>query len=136
MRVAAEPRSPCIWTRSWVEWAQEYPEEIEDLLMLPIAHGEGRFVAASEDVLNGLRERGQIALRYVDNPNGSMGDVAGICDPSGRIFGLMPHPDRYLDWTLHPFWTRLNAVTRDPSRPTPGAMMFRAAVEAATAARV
>jgi phosphoribosylformylglycinamidine synthase len=101
------------------------------VLTLPIAHGEGRFVALSDDVLAGLREHGQIALTYVDNPNGSAADIAGICDVTGRIFGLMPHPERYLDWTLHPFWTRLSATTRAPGRPTPGAMMFRAAVEAA-----
>jgi len=138
VRVEADAGSPCIWTRPWAEWAAEHPGEADDVLRLPIAHGEGRFVAASEEVVAGLRERGQIALRYAagDNPNGSMGDVAGLCDASGRIFGLMPHPDRYLGWTLHPFWTRLEAEVRDPRRPTPGAMMFRAAVEAAQATRV
>lgn len=135
-RVAANPESPCIWTRPWAELAASRRELADDLLQLPIAHGEGRFVAASPEVLAGLRERGQVALTYLDNPNGSQADIAGICDVTGRIFGLMPHPDRYLDWTLHPYWTRLDASVRDPRQPAPGAMMFRAAVEAAQLTRV
>jgi phosphoribosylformylglycinamidine (FGAM) synthase-like amidotransferase family enzyme len=136
VRVAANPASPCLWTRPLAEWAAENPEQAEDALMLPIAHGEGRFVTAGPRVLTGLREHGQIALTYVDNPNGSAADIAGICDPTGRIFGLMPHPERYLEWTLHPFWTRLDPAMRTSDKPTPGSMMFRAAVEAAQTARV
>lgn len=136
VRVAANPSSPCLWTRPLVDWAAENPDEVGDVMLLPIAHGEGRFVAADDRVLASLREHGQIALTYTNNPNGSAADIAGICDTSGRIFGLMPHPERYLDWTMHPFWTRLNPTTRSGSKPTPGARMFRAAVEAATAARV
>lgn len=73
-----------------------------DRIELPIAHGEGRFVGKA----------GHAALKYVDNPNGSEDDVAGICDPTGRIFGLMPHPERYVDITNHPEWTR--GVDRAP----------------------
>lgn len=138
VRVAAEPDSPCVWTRGWRTLATQFPAGTgEDVMRLPIAHGEGRFVAASSAVLAQLAERKQIALRYVDNPNGSAGDVAGICDATGRIFGLMPHPERYLDWTLHPYATRLPEKLRHPTTgfggrpvPTPGLAMFRSAVEA------
>lgn len=134
--VAANPESPCIWTRPLAEWAAANPEHRDAALLLPIAHGEGRFVTAGPDVLQSLRDNQQVALTYVDNPNGSVADIAGVCDATGRIFGLMPHPERYLDWTLHPFWTRLDPALRDSGRPTPGALMFRAAVEAAQTARV
>jgi phosphoribosylformylglycinamidine synthase len=83
---------------------------------LPIAHGEGRFVPRDEAVLAKLRDGGQFILKYVDaegnpgpypiNPNGSVEDVAALCDPSGRIMGLMPHPERFVDPTQHPQWTR------------------------------
>lgn len=136
VRVTANPSSACLWTRPLADWAAEHPDEAGDVMLLPIAHGEGRFLAADERVIDSLRAHGQIALTYADNPNGSAADIAGICDTTGRIFGLMPHPERYLDWTLHPFWTRLSPSVRSGARPTPGAMMFRAAVEAATAARV
>ncbi|MFW6066168.1 MAG: phosphoribosylformylglycinamidine synthase subunit PurQ, partial [Planctomycetota bacterium] len=78
--------------------------------------GEGKFVPASDDVLARLRDGGQVALRYVDeqgqpggypvNPNGSIDDVAAICDASGRVMGLMPHPERFVENTHHPQWTR------------------------------
>ncbi|MDR2440733.1 MAG: phosphoribosylformylglycinamidine synthase subunit PurQ [Planctomycetaceae bacterium] len=73
-------------------------------MYLPIAHAEGRFVFR-ENVTQPLQ---QLALRYdsEENPNGSMLNVAGVCDVSGRIFGLMPHPERHVDFTQHPHWTR------------------------------
>ncbi len=88
-----------------------------EAISLPIAHGEGKFVCRTDETLTRLRAGGQIALRYVDaegrtgrpypiNPNGSVDDVAGVCDPSGRVLGLMPHPERYVDPTHHPQWTR------------------------------
>lgn len=87
-----------------------------EIITLPVAHGEGKFVTRDEGVLAGLREREQIALRYVDtagntgrypvNPNGSVDDVAGICDETGRVLGLMPHPERFIEVTQHPQWTR------------------------------
>lgn len=138
VRVRADPASACIWTRPLAELGEgrSGSARADDVLMLPIAHGEGRLVAADEGVLDELEQRGQIALRYVDNPNGSARDAAGICDATGRILGLMPHPERYLDWTQHPFWTRLgDSIIRDRDR-APGAMMFRAAVEAAMNAKV
>ncbi len=108
---------------------------------LPIAHGEGRFVTASQEVFDQLESNGQVALRYAAsgvlglggadesgfNPNGSVGDVAGICDPSGRVLGLMPHPERYTDTTHHPLWTR---VGKSGEGDVPaGLSLFKNAVE-------
>jgi phosphoribosylformylglycinamidine synthase len=78
-----------------------------DEIELPVAHGEGRFVADAA-VLDQLAANHQIALRYSSgtNPNGAALDIAGICDPSGRVFGLMPHPERFLRFENHPRWTR------------------------------
>ncbi len=87
-----------------------------DKIELPIAHGEGRFYA-SDNTVNELTKRDMIALRYAKNgfsakgefpynPNGSLDDIAGICDESGRIFGLMPHPERFIDTYQHPLWTK------------------------------
>lgn len=84
---------------------------------LPVGHGEGKFVVSDPSTLGALTSTGQVVLRYADewhrptqeypaNPNGSLEAIAGICDPSGRIFGLMPHPDRYFDPLCHPRWTR------------------------------
>jgi phosphoribosylformylglycinamidine synthase subunit PurQ / glutaminase len=87
-----------------------------EIIALPIAHGEGKFVPRDEAAHAALREGDQLALRYVDvegnsggypiNPNGSIDDIAGICDPTGRVMGLMPHPERFVDVTHHPRWTR------------------------------
>ncbi len=104
-RLEADDRSVCLWTRDL------------DPLDLPIAHGEGRFVASAEAIAR-WRERGQIALRYVvsgdhpfaGNPNGSMEDIAGVCDPTGVVLGLMPHPERFTHATHHPHWTRMSAA--------------------------
>ena len=84
-------------------------------LSLPIAHAEGKFVTRDEAAFEQLEKSGQLVLRYRPvegstddyNPNGSRGDVAGMCDQSGRVFGLMPHPERFVDPTQHPQWTRL-----------------------------
>jgi phosphoribosylformylglycinamidine synthase len=77
-------------------------------MYLPVAHAEGKFVARDERTLGQLDAAGQLVLRYVsaDNPNGSMADVAGVCDATGRVLGLMPHPERHVDRTQHPRWTR------------------------------
>ncbi|MBN1394489.1 MAG: phosphoribosylformylglycinamidine synthase subunit PurQ [Pirellulales bacterium] len=77
-------------------------------MYLPVAHAEGKFVARDERTLDDLDAAGQLALRYAaaDNPNGSMADVAGVCDSTGRVLGLMPHPERHIDPTHHPRWTR------------------------------
>lgn len=110
----------CIWTQA-IHLDQT-------TALLPVAHGEGRFVAESGDLLHRLDDSGQIALRFAegDNPNGSTANIAGICDASGLVFGLMPHPERYTSWNQHPYWTRLSRteMTGDP----PGMQIFRNAV--------
>jgi phosphoribosylformylglycinamidine synthase len=113
--LVAEANSPCIWTRGLQR------------LELPIAHGEGRFTAPCA-VLDQIEARGQVALRYLgDNPNGSDRDIAGICDRSGLILGLMPHPERFTDPTHHPQWTRQDA---DWQAQTPtGLRLIRNAVD-------
>lgn len=100
------PDSPCIFTRG-----------IESLY-LPIRHGEGKFMAESKETLSALKEANLVATTYADpatgestrkypaNPNGSQAAIAGICDPSGRLFGFMPHPEAFLHRTNHPRWTR------------------------------
>jgi phosphoribosylformylglycinamidine synthase I len=119
VRIEVPAETRCIWTRN----LQMPP----GTAMLPIAHGEGRFIA-SEDDLSRLETMNCVAVRYApdDNPNGSLGHVAGICDRRGLVFGLMPHPERYTRWTSHPTWTRLGAdgMAVDP----PGLQMFRNAV--------
>jgi len=86
-------------------------EGIEQMY-LPVAHAEGKFVTRDDETLGQLEADGQLALRYVhaDNPNGSISDVAGVCDATGRVLGLMPHPERYIDPTQHPRWTRGEAT--------------------------
>jgi len=86
-------------------------------LELPVRHGEGKFFA-EQAVIDELFKRRQVAMQYVDaqgnlaqgrwplNPNGSLHDIAGICDSTGRIFGLMPHPEAYNHYTNHPDWIR------------------------------
>jgi phosphoribosylformylglycinamidine synthase subunit PurQ / glutaminase len=94
-----------------------------DRLELPVAHAEGKFVARDPETLAGLESRQQLCLRYdghriggqiayPENPNGSQADVAGVCDETGRVFGLMPHPERNIDATHHPQWTRRPLRTR------------------------
>ena len=115
----------CIWTAGFADVPPE-------AMVLPSAHGEGRFVATDETTA-ALESEGRIALRYTeaDHFNGSRGRVAGICDASGLVFGLMPHPERYTRWSQHPTWTRLGAAVR--SGDTPGLAMFRNAVHHAMA---
>lgn len=117
--VEFEAASRCVWTRGL---GGEEPEAS----VLPIAHGEGCFVADPE-TLALLETGGQVALRYTSDVNGSAGRIAGICDPTGRVFGLMPHPERFLEWNRHPAWTSLDASVMEPE-PI-GLRMFRSAVE-------
>ena len=65
----------------------------DEIIALPIAHGDGNFFADERD-LAFLEDKDLITLRYADNPNGSLNDIAGICDESKKIYGLMPHPER------------------------------------------
>ena len=100
-----DPDGKCVWTR-----------ELPRIIYLPVAHGEGKFIPKEEGVLKKLKQNGQIVFRYADrmgnlagypyNPNGSIENIAGICDPTGRIFGLMPHPERHIDYVQHPNWRR------------------------------
>jgi phosphoribosylformylglycinamidine synthase len=128
-----DPQTPCAFTEGL------------DVIDLPIRHGEGKFYTAP-DIMARLENNHQIVARYAKpggepaggafphNPNGSLGDVAGICDPTGLVFGLMPHPEAFNHWTNHPLWTRqTDARRRDGQSPlptglTPGIQMFRNAV--------
>ena len=103
---------------------------------LPVAHGEGRFLMSGPAALDALESAGQVILHYAGgdsrptqdypaNPNGSAGAVAGVCDPTGRIFGLMPHPERFTEPWHHPRWTRQNS----PINPD-GLRIFASAVGA------
>lgn len=115
------PKSRCIFTKNI------------DMLYLPVRHGEGKFVA-KEIFLQKLNKNNQVALWYVDergdlsnypwNPNGSLENIAGICDETGRIFGLMPHPEAYLYKTNNPRWTREKL-----SEEGMGVKVFRNAVD-------
>ena len=84
-------------------------------MYLPVAHAEGKVVADPEVlprlnvVLTYTDEQGNSQAGYPYNPNGSAGNIAGICDASGRVFALMPHPERHIRGTQHPQWTRLGA---------------------------
>ena len=88
-------------------------------IYLPIAHGEGKVVTKDEATLDELRSGGHIAFKYVDkdgqdgdypvNPNGSMDSIAALTDTTGRVLGLMPHPERFVRPTQHPHWSRLGA---------------------------
>jgi phosphoribosylformylglycinamidine synthase I len=106
-----------------------------NVMHIPMAHGEGNFVCRKEWILKGLEQAGQIALRYVnpdgrpatgfpDNPNGSQDDIAGVCDFTGRVLGLMPHPERHVLPTQHPRWTR-DGLKKEGD----GLRLFRNAVE-------
>ena len=98
--------SPCVFTKGLSH------------LFLPVRHGEGKFVVRDENVLSRLQEQNQIVCQYAHpetglptdqypyNPNGSIQAIAGICDPTGRIFGLMPHPEAFNHFTNHPRWRR------------------------------
>jgi len=86
-------------------------------IYLPVAHAEGKIVARDAAFLDKLKSDGQVAFKYVDkngqegnypvNPNGSMDSIAGLTDTTGRILGLMPHPERFVRPTHHPHWSRL-----------------------------
>jgi phosphoribosylformylglycinamidine synthase len=94
-----------------------WTEGLDDIVYYPVAHAEGKFVPRDENIMNLLNANGRVAFRYcshdgakpkyTENPNGSVDDIAGITDSTGRILGLMPHPERHLLFTQHPYWTRL-----------------------------
>jgi len=102
-------------------------------IYLPVAHAEGKLVTRDAGVLEKLNSADHVAFRYVDadgctgpfpvNPNGSVDSIAGLTDSTGRVLGLMPHPERFIHPTHHPHWTRL----RDPGEPD-GMTIFNNAV--------
>jgi phosphoribosylformylglycinamidine synthase len=106
------------WVRLGVQGGRSVFLTGIESMYLPVAHAEGKFVARDGEVLRQLEADGQLALRYLsqegdngeaaypDNPNGSVASVAGVCDTTGRVLGLMPHPERHIDPTHHPRWTR------------------------------
>jgi phosphoribosylformylglycinamidine synthase subunit PurQ / glutaminase len=111
--VAFERRSRCVWTKGLEE------------RLLPVRHGEGRFVARDAAALEALEREGLVAARYARaSPNGSDRAIAGICDPSGRVFGLMPHPEGFLIRENHP-------GRRRTFREEPGVELFENGVRAA-----
>lgn len=99
-------RFQCEWVgltveKSAAEWLGFMPPQID----LPIAHGEGKFIAASPKVMSELKKNKQIAFRYSPkNPNGSDFAIAGICNKWGNVVGLMPHPERFVTLYQHPHW--------------------------------
>jgi phosphoribosylformylglycinamidine synthase subunit PurQ / glutaminase len=133
VHLTVNPASACIFTKGLRQ------------LELPVRHGEGKFFTDPESLAK-LEDRQQIVLRYAlsdgtpangvfpANPNGSIVDVAGISDPSGHVFGLMPHPEAYNHWTNHPNWTHLKerikrGLAASVSEVTPGVRIFKNAVD-------
>jgi phosphoribosylformylglycinamidine synthase len=104
-----DPASPCIFTVG-----------IDRGIYLPVRHGEGKFLCDSAATLARIETEHLAVLRYSNadydsatmefpaNPNGSTGAIAALCDPSGRLLGLMPHPEAFVHYTQHPRWTREN----------------------------
>ena len=123
-----EPNSPCVFTRGL------------DMMPLPIRHGEGKVFTPDRRLLDRLEQAGCVACRYVDpedgqptgrypcNPNGSLNAIAGLSDPSGRVFGLMPHPEAYLFPENHPAWDLDRHRGRLPQEGL-GLRIFRNAVD-------
>ncbi|MFA4856077.1 MAG: phosphoribosylformylglycinamidine synthase I [archaeon] len=115
-----------------------------DAIRVPVAHGEGKFTA-SKETLEELNNAGQVVFRYAKpdgsaancefpfNPNGSAEDIAGICDKSGRIFGMMPHPERNIFFTQQDDWTLQKEMLKRAGKKLPeeseGMKIFRNAVE-------
>jgi phosphoribosylformylglycinamidine synthase subunit PurQ / glutaminase len=132
IHLRANPQSPCVFTRGI------------ETVYLPIRHGEGKFVTDNEATLQELLGNHQVALQYVDpethkpteafphNPNGSTAAIAGVCDPTGRIFGMMPHPEAYHTPYHNPHWTRLKVAGRLPAEGA-GLRIFRNGVDFARA---
>ena len=120
--VAVDMQSPCVFTRGI------------DRLDLPVRHGEGKFYA-EKPVLDRLMVEKMVVLRYArkdgspaggvfpENPNGSVHDIAGICDPKGRIFGLMPHPEAFHHPTHHPDWPLFQEMARR-GQPVPPSLQL------------
>ncbi|TWT64187.1 phosphoribosylformylglycinamidine synthase I [Rubinisphaera italica] len=112
------------YTARWVKMVVDSPQNVFlkgiETIEMPLAHAEGKLCVANDDLLNSWKANRQIAVRYCDdshsandevlseeyNPNGSVANIAGLSDVSGRVLGLMPHPERFIKATHHPSWTR------------------------------
>lgn len=127
VHLTVNPDSPCIWTRGLKQ------------LFLPVRHGEGKYTMAEEEQLDALESSNQVVARYAtpeglpargypENPNGSQRAIAAVCDASGLIFGLMPHPEGFLSPYNHPSWTRERALGRTLPQEGQGLAIFRNAV--------
>lgn len=101
--IAHSSQNKCVWVK-----------DLPEIIYLPVAHGEGKFIAADDGVLSRIKKNAQVVFQYCDegarfggypvNPNGSVENIAGICDASGLILGLMPHPERHIEFLQHPRW--------------------------------
>jgi phosphoribosylformylglycinamidine synthase subunit PurQ / glutaminase len=124
------------WVQLRVEPSQSpfLEGEAGRVLTFPVAHGEGKFVARDADTLQRIEEGKQVAFRYVgssdgrpkypENPNGAQNDIAGVTDETGRVLGLMPHPERHVLPWQHPRWTREGL-----KKEADGLFLFRNAVK-------
>jgi len=121
--LAVDAKSPCVYTRGL------------ERIYLPVRHGEGKFIA-DPATLTAIEDKNLACLRYAgadgrptmaypQNPNGAMNAIAGVCDESGRLFGLMPHPEAYTHRTHHPRWTR----EADLAEEGMGLLLYRNAVD-------
>ncbi len=124
VRLKANPNSRCIFTKGI------------ETLYVPVRHGEGKFIPMSEEVRSRLHANGHVAFQYCDangnptmdyplNPNGSIDSIAGICDESGRVFGMMPHPEAHIFGVNNPQWAREGLASSEGA----GLRIFRNAVE-------
>jgi phosphoribosylformylglycinamidine synthase subunit PurQ / glutaminase len=121
----SDPASPCVYTKG------------VEKIYLPVRHGEGKFICRDDATLNRLHTDHQVVFTYIDpktqestmeyphNPNGALDAIAGVCDPTGRLFGLMPHPEAYMHKTNHPRWTRETSLPDEGM----GCVIFRNAYE-------
>jgi phosphoribosylformylglycinamidine synthase len=111
-----------------------FSQNLPEVIYLPVAHSEGKFICRNNQVLKRLKTNEQIVFQYADahgnpvdypgNPNGSIAGIAGICDASGRVLGLMPHPERFVVPIQHPRWTR-----EGKNLPADGLQIFKSGVD-------
>lgn len=131
--VTLKPQSQtCLWTRGL------------DLVECPVAHGEGNFVLREPALLDTLRANDQVALVYATpegepaagiyplNPNGSIADIAGICNPQGNVLGLMPHPEDHVHPYHHPRWSRRHSFAEEHGSDRMGLRIFQNGVQYAS----
>lgn len=119
------------WTYLEVRGDSVWTKGLKEIVYFPVAHAEGKFVPQDGAVLKSLTDNGQVAFRYCSqygeapvypqNPNGSVDNIAGITDITGRVLGLMPHPERHFLFEHHPFWTR----KEKQSKYGEGSMIFK-----------